>query len=175
MLLHLILLLTTVPIVELILLLQVHHLIAAHWGFGAGLLVTVGSIAGTGILGAALARHQGLGVLRDLRQSTSRGELPGRALADGVLILVGAALLLTPGFLTDAFGLSLLVPPTRALYRRSLLQWLRRKIERGEIHVHVSGMHTSGPESSDDVLDAEYTVHDQQRESKDGPSRASEI
>lgn len=174
MLLRLILLLTTVPIVELILLLQVHHAVAARWGFGTGLLVTVGSIAVTGVVGAALARHQGLAVLREIGGSTGRGELPGRALADGALILIGAALLLTPGFLTDAFGLSLLLPPTRALYRRALLAWLRRKIDRGEIQVHVSGADTTGFAAQDDALDADYTLRDQ-HDRGDETSRSSEI
>lgn len=166
MFLRLILLLTTVPILELILLLQVHHAVAARWGFGVGLLVTIGSIAFTGILGAALARYQGLGVLREIRQSVARGEIPGRALADGVLVLVGAALLLTPGFITDALGLSLLAPPTRALYRRGLLHWLRRKIERGEIKVSTSVFVRPRAEARDDALDADFTVRDPQGESE---------
>ena len=133
MLYYLILLLTVVPIVELVILLQVHHAIASQWGGGIGLLVTLGTIAVTGIAGAILARHQGMGVLRELRQRMRQGELPGQALVDGVLILIGASLLLTPGFLTDLVGFSLLVPVIRARYRRMLLRWLRRKIQRGDV------------------------------------------
>jgi UPF0716 protein FxsA len=124
--LYLILLLVLVPVLELVLLLQVHHAIASAWGSGTGLLVTLGTIVLTGVVGAVLARHQGMGVLRELRRRLRDGELPGRELLDGVLILIGAALLLTPGFLTDLLGFSLLVPWTRAGYRHVLRRWLRR-------------------------------------------------
>ena len=133
MLYYLIILLTVVPIVELVILLQVHHAIASQWGGWIGLLVTLGTIAVTGIAGAILARHQGMGVLRELRQRMRQGELPGQALVDGVLILIGASLLLTPGFLTDLVGFSLLVPFIRTRYRRMLLLRLRRKIQRGDV------------------------------------------
>jgi UPF0716 protein FxsA len=132
---YLILLLTVVPALELVLLLQVHHAIASAWGDGTALLVTIGSIAATGMAGALLARHQGLAVLRELQQRTVQGELPGQPLMDGVLILIGAALLLTPGFLTDLFGLSLLVPVSRRAYRKLLSRWMRRKIQHGDVQV----------------------------------------
>ena len=136
--LYLVLLLTIVPVLELVILLQVHHAIASSWGAGTALLVTIGSIAVTGISGAMLARHQGMSVLRELQARMGQGELPGQALMDGVLILVGAALLLTPGFLTDAFGFSLLIPVTRSAYRKLLLRWVRRKMQRGEVIVTVA-------------------------------------
>jgi UPF0716 protein FxsA len=59
MLLYLILILTVVPVLELVIILQVHHAIASSWGSGMGLLVTIGTIAVTGIAGATLARQQG--------------------------------------------------------------------------------------------------------------------
>ena len=138
MLLRLILLLTMVPILELVILLQVHHFLAVRWGGGVGLLVTLGSIALTGIVGALLARHQGIGVLRNLRETSQRGEIPGGALLDGVMVLIGAALLLTPGFLTDAIGFSLLIPITRNIYRNAFRLWIRSKIEQGNVRVSVS-------------------------------------
>ena len=140
--LYLVLLLTIVPVLELVILLQVHHAIASAWGAGTALLVTIGSIAATGIAGAMLARHQGMSVLRELQARMGQGELPGQALMDGVLILVGAALLLTPGFLTDAFGFSLLIPVTRSAYRKLLLRWVRRKMQRGEVIVTVAASRT---------------------------------
>lgn len=132
---RLLLLLTVVPIVELFVLLQVHGAIAERYDFKTGLLVTVGAILFTGALGAYLARSQGLGVLRELQRSTSEGKFPGRTLIDGAMVLVGGAMLLTPGFLTDLVGLSLLIPVTRDAYRRVLSAWISRKIQRGEAFV----------------------------------------
>ena len=135
MFLRLLLLLTIVPIAELFVLLQVHGAIASRFDGTTALLITFGAILGTGMLGAFLARTQGLGVLRGLQQSMSRGEFPGGALIDGALVLLGGALLLTPGFLTDLAGLSLLIPGSRALWRRGLSAWVRREIGRGAIRV----------------------------------------
>ncbi|MEW4529185.1 FxsA family protein [Maioricimonas sp. JC845] len=148
MLIRLILLLTVVPIAELVVLLQVHHAIAEAFGTGVGLLVTVGSIAATGVAGAALARQQGLGVLRDLQQRLGRGEIPGQTITDGVLILIGAALLLTPGFLTDLCGFSLLIPMSRAIWRRVLKQRFQRMVQSGNasvIFVTPTSSTTTGP------------------------------
>jgi UPF0716 protein FxsA len=146
MLLYLILILTVVPVLELVIILQVHHAIASSWGSGMALLVTIGTIAVTGIAGATLARHQGMSVLRELQKQMGQGEMPGQALMDGVLILIGAALLLTPGFLTDVLGFSLLVPVTRSAYRKLLRRWVRGKMQRGDVHVTVA---TSGSRKND--------------------------
>jgi UPF0716 protein FxsA len=144
MLIYLILLMTAVPFVELALLLQVHHVVSEAWGTGAGLLVTLGTVIITGVIGAALARQQGVRVLKDLQASLNRGEMPGKAIADGVLVLVGAAMLLTPGFLTDLFGFSLLIPVTRVVYRELLMRWARKKLQAGEVHVSLSGGNPAG-------------------------------
>lgn len=146
MLLYLIVLLTAVPIVELVILLQVHHAMSAAWGSGTALLVTIGSIVATGVGGAALARHQGMRVLRELQERMGRGELPGRALMDGVLIMVGGALLLTPGFLTDLVGFSLLFPMTRVGYRRMLGRWVEQRVRRGDVRVTIDGSTVSPPD-----------------------------
>lgn len=143
MLLYLILLLTIVPFVELVILLQVHHAVSTAFGPGAGLLATLGTVIVTGIIGASLARQQGLSVLKKLQLSMNQGDLPGTAMADGVLILIGAALLLTPGFLTDLFGFSLLIPVTRIAYRKVLIKWAKGKMSRGEMNFTVSGFGSS--------------------------------
>lgn len=72
------------------------------------------------VVGAWLAHRQGLGVLRAIRRELDAGRLPARHLVDGALLLVAGALLLTPGFLTDAVALLLLLPPTRAGVRAAL-------------------------------------------------------
>jgi len=153
MFLYLFLLLTTVPFVELVILLKVHHAVAVAWGPGYGLLATLGTVIVTGIIGASLARQQGLSVLTRLQSQMNQGEMPGDTLADGVLILIGAALLLTPGFLTDLFGFSLMIPFTRIGYRKLLIRWAKHKMDRGEINIQVSGFGApSGtPPSSDEA------------------------
>ena len=120
MFLRLLLLFTVVPLVELFLLVKL--------GTVVGVGPTIALVIFTGILGAWLARQQGLGVLRRLRAELAEGRLPAGALIDGLLILVAGAVLLTPGLLTDALGFVLLVPPSRAVVRRIVAaRFARRK------------------------------------------------
>ena len=121
----LLLLLTVVPIIELVLLIKLSRL--------TGILFTVLVIVGTGVVGAFLARREGLRALRRIGEEMSRGELPADGLLDGAMILVAGALLVTPGLLTDAVGFLLLLPPGRALLRKALKVWIRRKIEAGQV------------------------------------------
>lgn len=131
---RLLFLFTLIPFIELVVLLQVHHAISEVWGPGMGLLITLGTIVLTGIAGAALARQQGLGVLRQVQQQMGQAQVPGQALADGILVLIGAALLLTPGFLTDIFGFSLLIPGSRHFYRKRIMEWFKQRVR-----VHRAG------------------------------------
>ncbi|WP_078414017.1 FxsA family protein [Priestia abyssalis] len=85
----------------------------------------------TGILGAYLAKKQGIAVLMQAREQLSYGELPGEAILDGICILFGGAVLLTPGFITDALGFFLLFPPTRKLVKPVLAKWLQRFFRNG--------------------------------------------
>ncbi len=128
----LLLLFIIVPAVELGLLIQV--------GIYLGTWPTLALIVFTGIVGAYLARLQGLSVLTCAQEQMDRGELPASSLADGVMILVAGALLMAPGILTDAFGFSLLVPGFRNLIKDILLACFRRAVEENRVHVHVSGM-----------------------------------
>lgn len=98
-----------VPVVELAVIIQVGHLIGTWNTIALLLLVSFG--------GAWLVKREGLGVLRRFRQQMDAGRVPGRELADGVLILFAGALLLTPGFVTDFLGLLLLLPPVRSAVR----------------------------------------------------------
>ncbi len=101
-----------VPIIELYLFIQVSSAI----GFGAALLW----IIGVSIVGAWLVKREGLSALRRANEKVAGGEIPTDELIAGILILFAGALMLTPGFLTDAVGLFLLFPPTRALVRNRL-------------------------------------------------------
>lgn len=115
---RLLLLFILVPFLELMILLKLAELTSATW--------TLGIIVVTGMIGAALARRQGLGVLLRLRQETAKGQLPTTTLVDALMIFMAGALLITPGVLTDLFGFTLLIPWCRRRYRAALLHWFRQ-------------------------------------------------
>ena len=129
---RLILLFVTVPLLELALLLQV-----GQW---IGLGSTVALVVATGFAGAALARQQGLRAFLAVQQELAAGGLPGRSLLDGLSILVGGALLLTPGILTDVLGFSLIVPPSRRWLQGIVRRRLERRIQEGAVRLTVFGM-----------------------------------
>lgn len=139
--LRLLLLFTLVPAVELALLIEI--------GRRIGTLPTLALIVATGVLGAALARHQGIGVLRRIQAELDEGRLPAGALIDGVIILIAAALLVTPGILTDAVGFLCLVPVTRKGIRAFLRRWLERAVREGRTGVVISLGPPRGPDSGD--------------------------
>lgn len=120
MLLRLILLFTVVPAIELVLLLVV--------GQQIGIVPTVGLIATTGVLGAWLARRQGLDTLNRLQREIREGRMPGSTLVEGMMILIAGAVLLTPGFLTDALGFTLLIPASRAALGRLVVARLAPRV-----------------------------------------------
>jgi len=122
-----------VPILELYVIIKVGGLI--------GVLPTLVLLFGMSLLGATLLRHQGRGAWQRFNRALAERRFPGREVADGLLITIGGALLLTPGFITDAVGLLLLIPPTRALARRLLQAWVARRFV-------VVGMGGSPPPSS---------------------------
>lgn len=108
-----------VPLVELAVIIKV--------GQSLGVITTICVLLAVSIAGATLVKYQGIGVLRRFSEQLRRGAVPGRELADGVMILVAGALLLTPGFVTDAVGLSLLVPPVRAALRAGLIRQAQKR------------------------------------------------
>lgn len=119
MFLRLLLLFTLVPLVELFILVKLGSVI----GVGATVLIVIA----TGILGASLARWQGLGVLRRLTEDLERGKLPADALLDGLLIFIAGAVLLTPGLITDALGFFLLLPAGRAVVKKMVAARLQKR------------------------------------------------
>ena len=128
---RLILLFTLVPLVELFILIKI--------GGQIGALNTIGLVIVTAMLGATLARTEGLRTLQQIQSSLSQGRIPAEELIDGVLIFAGGILLITPGVLTDLFALVLLFPYTRLHFKR----WLRRRFDRmvaaGNVRVHYHG------------------------------------
>jgi UPF0716 protein FxsA len=116
----LVLLFVVVPIAELYVIIQV--------GEAIGALPTIGLLVLDSVLGAWLLRHQGRTAWRRFRTALAEGRPPAREVLDGALVIFGGALLLTPGFLTDVLGAVLLIPPTRALVRRSLVRHFRSRL-----------------------------------------------
>src|SRR5215475_5541025 len=108
-----------VPIVELYVIIQIGSLI--------GVWPTIALLLADAILGSLLLRHQGRGAWRRFNQALAERRFPGREVADGLMIAIGGTLLLTPGFVTDVFGVLLLLPPTRAIARRLLRGYAARR------------------------------------------------
>jgi UPF0716 protein FxsA len=132
---RLLLLFIGVPLIELSLLLTV--------GRRIGVVPTLLVILVTGALGAFHARRQGFVVLARFQEALAQGRLPHRELVEGLLVLVAAAFLLTPGFLTDAAGFALLVPALRARVAAFAAARLRE-----HFHVTASGDFAAPPPGS---------------------------
>jgi UPF0716 protein FxsA len=92
-----------------------------------GVLPTLALIVIISLTGAWLAKHEGFAVLGRMRDKLDQGRMPGDELIDGVLVLTGGILLVAPGFVTDFLGLLMLLPPTRALFRRGAKRYFRRR------------------------------------------------
>jgi UPF0716 protein FxsA len=116
----LVLLFILVPIAELYVIIQVGHAL--------GVLNTLGLLFLVSIAGAWLMKREGLSALRRAQRQVDAGMVPGRELVDGGLILLAGALLLAPGFITDAIGLLLLLPPVRAAVRAVVRRRLERRV-----------------------------------------------
>ncbi|MFC4321061.1 FxsA family protein [Litchfieldia salsa] len=110
-----------------------------------GLLVFSGNIIGpwptilliilTGVFGAWLAKRQGMETLRRFQDQMRYGQMPSDVIIDGLCILVGGVVLLTPGFITDLIGFLLLLPPTRNAFKPWIGRWIQRVIKRGNFTI----------------------------------------
>ena len=112
-----------VPIVEIYLIVEVARY--------AGILNTVVLLILVSVAGAWMVRREGLGILRRAQEELAIGQVPGRQVVDGLLVLVAGALMLTPGFGTDALGLALLFPPSRIAVREVLIRRFARRVNLG--------------------------------------------
>ena len=135
--LQLVLLFVLVPFIELALLIEI--------GQRIGALPTVAVIVVTGVLGAALARSQGLKAIAAVREELAAGRMPTRPLLEGVLILIAGAVLLTPGLLTDVAGFLMLIPASRRLVGGLLMKKLEGAAQRGAVRVQFTGPAGFGP------------------------------
>jgi UPF0716 protein FxsA len=142
----LVLLFLVAPLVELAVIVQVAGAV--------GVLNTIGLLIAVSLVGAWLAKREGLITLRRIQLALGRGDIPSREVADGALILMAGALMIAPGFISDVVALLLLFPPTRAVIRPVLVRSLAK---RGRARVTVMG--TRGPRGrgpgDDEIWDAE--------------------
>ena len=127
-----------VPLFEIYLLIKIGGII------GAG--PTVFLVVFTAVVGAWLLRQQGLSTFMRFQQSLARGQLPAHEMLEGLVLVMGGALLLTPGFFTDAIGFFCLLPPSRKLF----VQWLMR---RASVHIRA---HHPEQRPGNRVFDGEY-------------------
>jgi UPF0716 protein FxsA len=128
---RLFLLFTFVPLLDLWVLVRIAGTIGP-WG-------TLALIVVPSLLGAWLARREGLRVLRSWQRAIAEGRMPEEGLISAGLVLAGGVLLITPGVITDATGLALLFPPIRRVAAAGVRWWIRRRIDDGTIHVVTHG------------------------------------
>jgi UPF0716 protein FxsA len=119
----LVLIFIVVPLAELYVIIQV--------GNAIGLVPTLVLLLADALLGSMLLRHQGRAAWIQFNRALAENRLPHKEVFDGILVILGGALLLTPGFITDIFGLVLLIPPTRAIVRGITSRIFRRRMAMG--------------------------------------------
>lgn len=162
----LLLLFIIVPIVELYFLIKVGSII--------GVFPTILIVIGTAVLGTALLKQQGLATLNRYQQSLAQGKMPTQELIEGLALVFGGALLLTPGFVTDAIGFLCLIPFTR----QAVVRWLMRRVKMSGFavmqqrrSVHWSDMGGRPDEREEDrpaggrTIEGEFTDKDKDRRS----------
>lgn len=159
---YLFMLFVIMPVLELYILIRV-----GQW---LGAWPTVGLVFLTAAVGVSLLRHQGFSTLRTVRTRLERGELPAREMVEGLVLVVGGALFLAPGFVTDIVGFISLLPPTR---RRIAAFLMARGVWHVQSGVHFgAGPATRGPatrgeayrpESRGRIIEGEFERDDDPR------------
>ena len=129
------------PMAEMYLLIEVAGYIDA-WP-------TIGLVMLTAVIGVALLKRQGLATLTRGMGRMERGEVPAREMADGILLAVAGALLLTPGFITDTVGFVLLFPPSRAAIAAAMLR-------RVQVHATAASYHQTAEQSGPVTIEGDY-------------------
>jgi UPF0716 protein FxsA len=100
-----------------------------------GVLPTLACIILTGVIGAYLAKREGLETIRKAQMQLKDGHIPGEAVLDGICILIGGTLLITPGFITDIIGFLMLFPITRKPFKWGMKTFFRKWMNRGKIKI----------------------------------------
>lgn len=136
----------SIPLVEIALFISV--------GGAIGLWPTLAIVVATAIAGTVLMRREGRAAMERLRTALGTGQDPTGPIAHGAAILVAGVLLLTPGFFTDAVGLSLMLPPVRSALFRAARPWIEAGIVARRPPGEPFGRHPRGPDG--DIVEAEY-------------------
>ncbi len=123
------LLLTLVPIIEVFILFKIAE-VTTVW-------TTIALVIVTGFAGAYLARREGTQILSSIKRELNDGRVPGNQLLNGLCVLIGGILLLTPGLLTDITGFTLVLPVTRQLYIRLIKRWLTNMMQMGSVNIFL--------------------------------------
>lgn len=161
------------PVLEMWFLLEVGSVIGA--------LATIGLVLLTAMIGLRLLKQQGLATLLKVNQKMEQGSLPASELVEGFLLAVGGALLLTPGFFTDALGFSFLLPFTRHFFAQYLLKkgvLMSAQVgaqnfgENGfDAHFYSSQsgfgeQHSAAQQSNDDIIEGEFSRPDEENKNR---------
>ena len=126
---RLFLLFTIIPILEIWVFIRV--------GQQIGAFDTIVLILLTGIVGALLARSQGFYIIAKIQHELANGQMPTESLTDGLIILAGGILLITPGFITDILGFLLLVPQTRRFVKKAITSQFKNYISRSNDYSNI--------------------------------------
>ena len=157
----LMLLFIVVPMVEIGLFIQVGGLL--------GLWPTIAIVFLTAVIGASLVRSQGIATLTSVQNKLQQGEMPTQEIIEGMLLAVAGVLLLTPGFMTDALGLVLLLPPSRAKVAQLLMQKVTLKNSFNQFDGGFS-YHTHAKDAANgDVFDGEFERKDDHNNNNSNP------
>ena len=145
-----------IPIAEIYLLIEV--------GLVIGVFPTILLVVGTAVLGAALLRQQGLSTLTRFQNNMAAGQLPATEMLEGVLLIIGGALLMTPGFFTDTMGFLCLIPASRKVIVHFLIKKSIIKVAGGMAggSYSSSGYHQSNNDDSS-VYEGEFTEKEDDR------------
>lgn len=152
------------PLLEIVLLVQVGGELGFWW--------TLASLIAAGVVGAHLAKREGMRTLTAVMERLAKGETPANEVADGVMILFAGLLFILPGYLSDILALFLLCPPCRALLRRPILHGLGAEGNGFRFQTTFRGSWTgeTPPPPGGSVIDGEFTRH----EEPDQPPRLPE-
>lgn len=139
-------------------------------GKAIGLPATLALVIGTAAVGGTLAKRQGVTIWNRIQRELRQGELPGDSLLDGLAVLIAGTLLLTPGVLTDAAGILLLIPPCRAPLKALIKKYAKERLDQPEVtYIHggagFGGGHQPGSNRNtarpdEDVIDVEAVEAD---------------
>ncbi len=144
----LLMLFVVMPVLEMWVLIEV--------GSKIGALTTIGLVLLTAMLGLALLRQQGVSTIMRANQRMQSGQLPAQEMVEGIFLAVGGALLLTPGFVTDAIGFACLIPGLRHIIIGRLLKKAIFRVKTGAGFYQSTQGFQSHRQSGDDIIEGEF-------------------